>query len=120
MLSTNTRPFSGSAAVVPQFEPPMLPGMEMVSSPTKVGMNNPPCGPGPTCAFAIRARNVWYCSGGNSHGFTSSTVNVCLANGAGFVGNGCVGQDCSPGTVLCGTGRSSIGQSGSTVTRLNT
>jgi hypothetical protein len=59
-------------------------------------------------------------SGFRSHGLTSSTENDCRPNGAGFVGKGCVGQDCSPGTSLAGTGRSSIGQSGSPVTRLNT
>ena len=40
-------PSRGFAAVVPQFEPPMLPGIEIESSPTTVGMNSPPCGPGP-------------------------------------------------------------------------
>ena len=74
MLSTNTSPFAGSAAVVPQFDPPMLPGIEIESSPTTVGMKRPPCGPGPTCAFAIRSRNVVYCSRVSSHGLTSSTV----------------------------------------------
>ena len=32
------------------------------------------------------------------------------ASGAGFTGNGCVGHVASPGTVLCGTGRSSIAE----------
>ena len=36
------------------------------------------------------------------------------------VGEGRVGEVRSPGTVLCGTGRSSIGQTGSPVTRSNT
>ena len=36
------------------------------------------------------------------------------------VGNGCVGQACSPGTSLFGTGRSSMGHTGSPVTRSNT
>ena len=39
--------------------------------------------------------------------------------GGGFVGNGCVGDVHSPGTSDAGTGRSSIGQSGSPVTRSN-
>ena len=47
-------------------------------------------------------------------------MNFCRANAGGFVGTGCVGQDCSPGTSLLGTGRSSIGHSGSPVTRSNT
>ena len=35
------------------------------------------------------------------------------------IGIGCVGEDFSPGTSLCGTGVSTIGQSGSPVMRLN-
>ena len=44
------------------------------------------------------------------------------ANGGGAVGNGCVGHTFSPAepASVCGTGRSSIGQIGSPVTRLNT
>jgi hypothetical protein len=38
-------------------------------------------------------------------------------SGSGFTGNGCVGQVASPGTSLCGTGRSSIPKIGSPVTR---
>src|SRR5262245_21967624 len=38
---------------------------------------------------------------------------------AGFVGNGCVGEYHSPGTSPFGTGRSSIGQIGTPVTRSN-
>ena len=47
-------------------------------------------------------------------------MNFSRENGAGRVGKGCVGDDCSPGTSLCGTGRSSIGQIGLPVTRSNT
>ena len=54
------------------------------------------------------------------YGLMSSAVNDCVANGGGVVGNGCVGHACSPGTSLAGTGRSSIGQIGSPVTRSNT
>ena len=43
------------------------------------------------------------------YGFTSSAVIVCRANGGGTVGYGCVGHACSPGMLLFGTGRSSIG-----------
>ena len=38
-------------------------------------------------------------------------------SGAGFTGNGCVGHDDSPGTLLFGTGRSSRPKIGSPVTR---
>ena len=112
--TTKTMPFCGSAAVVPQFEPPWLPGIEIVSvRPGGVKMPS-------LRIFATRSRMAAYCSGDGSQGFTSSTVNVWRANGGGLVGKGCVGQDCSPGTSLCGTGRSSIGQSGSPVTRSKT
>ena len=50
----------------------------------------------------------------------SFSVNDCRANGAGLVGNGCVGQLFSPGTSDCGTGRSSIGKIGWPVLRSNT
>ena len=50
----------------------------------------------------------------------SSSVMPCRSNGAGFVGNGCVGASRSPGTSDGGTGRSSIGHTGSPVTRSKT
>src|SRR5215218_2542879 len=53
-------------------------------------------------------------------GLMSSLVNICFEKGGGAVGNGCVGQLCSPGISLLGTGRSSIGQIGAPVTRSNT
>ena len=50
----------------------------------------------------------------------SSTVTPCRSNGAGFVGNGWVGDVCSPGVFDCGTGRSSIGHTGWPLTRSKT
>ena len=44
----------------------------------------------------------------------------CRSNAGGRVGNGCVGEYHSPGTSPCGTGRSSIGQTGSPVARSKT
>ena len=38
-----------------------------------------------------------------------SSEMPCHSNGAGLVGNGWVAEVTSPGTVDCGTGRSSIG-----------
>ena len=112
--TTNTSPFSGFAAVVPQFAPPWLPGIAIVS--VKPGGVN-----GPSLrAFATRSRIASYCSGVASHGLTSSTVNVMRPNGAGLVGHGCVGHAFSPGISLFGTGRSSIGHSGLPVTRSKT
>ena len=51
----------------------------------------------------------------------SSIATPWLSNGAGRVGNGWVGQGTSPAmSVSVGTGRSSIGQTGSPVTRSKT
>ncbi len=50
----------------------------------------------------------------------SSSWRPCRSNGGGLVGNGCVGDDFSPGTFDCGTARSSIGQTGFPVTRSST
>ena len=49
----------------------------------------------------------------------SLSVSPSGSIGSGLVGNGCVGDVQLPGTVVCGTGRSSIGHTGSPVTRLN-
>jgi len=54
------------------------------------------------------------------NGFTFSGRNTCRAKAGGLVGNGCVGDDTSPGTSLLGTGRSSMGHSGLPLTRSNT
>src|SRR5882762_701044 len=43
-----------------------------------------------------------------------------LSNAGGLAGNGCVGEYHSPGTSPFGTGRSSMGQMGSPVSRLKT
>ena len=71
-------------------------------------------------AFAIRVFHSSRSSGVRMYGLMSSTVNVCGANGGGAVGNGCVGHARSPGMSLGGTGRSSMGHTGSPVTRSNT
>ena len=50
----------------------------------------------------------------------SSIVTPCRSNAGGFVGNGCVGDAFSPGTVDGAVGRSSIGHTGSPVARSRT
>ena len=53
--------------------------------------------------------------------FASSRDTPCGVNAGGLVGNGCVGYGFSPGTFeSVGTGRSSIGHTGTPVTRSNT
>ena len=74
----------------------------------------------PLCSVSRTAWRSVSCSSALMNGFTSSGVNAWRANGGGLVGNGCVGDDTSPGTSLFGTARSSIGQSGFPVSRSNT
>src|SRR5437868_1477607 len=50
----------------------------------------------------------------------SSSVTPCRSKAGGLVGIGCVGEYHSPGTSPLGTGRSTIGQTGSPVMRSNT
>src|SRR5437667_290616 len=50
----------------------------------------------------------------------SSIVTPWRSKAGGLVGNGCVGDAFSPGTVDAGTGRSSIGHTGLPVTRSST
>ena len=68
---------------------------------------------------------VRYVGGGGGDGdldvsFGAGGVVTAGSNGGGFVGNGWVGEYHSPGTLPCGTGRSSMGQSGSPVARSKT
>ena len=50
----------------------------------------------------------------------SSSTAPFVRNNGGLVGYGWVGEVRSPGTVDCGTGRSSMGQTGSPVARSKT
>src|SRR5262245_14339750 len=114
MLNTYTVPSVGFDAVVPQFAPPCAPGNEIVSS-SPGGVNKP----------LFRALSMRFFQSSCScrvrrYGLTSAGVSFCRANGGGFVGKGWVGHACSLGTSLLPTGRSSIGQIGSPVVRLNT
>ena len=58
------------------------------------------------------------CLSSGVRSMTSSSVRPSGFSGAGQVGNGCVGASCSPGTMDDGTSRSSIGHTGSPVSRL--
>src|SRR3954470_22338224 len=48
----------------------------------------------------------------------SLSITPLREKAGGLVGNGCVGDVFSPGTSVCGTGRSSIGKIGSAAPRL--
>ena len=108
-------PVPGSDAAVPNTEPPLLPGRCIVSM-KSIGVNSP--------RFLVPRRRSRKASRSSGvmllKGLMSSSVKVSLLNGGTTVGNGCVGQLFSPGMPLIGTGRSSIGQIGSPVTRSNT
>ena len=99
--------------MLPQLAPPTAPGTATVSS-VDGGLNNP------FLAFLRRSVHVARSSAERKYGVMSFSVIVWRANGGSTVGNGCVGQACSPGTSLFGTARSSIGNTGSPVTRSNT
>ena len=74
-------------------------------------------GPSRNCCISASA-SAWI-SGVRS--FASSSDTPCLLKGGGLVGNGCVGYSTSPGTsVVVSTARSSMGHTGSPVTRSNT
>ena len=71
-----------------------------------------------------RYRLIASCACARSSGvksIRSSGTRIMLREYAGgFVGNGRVGDVFSPGTSDCGTGRSSIGQTGTPVVRSST
>ncbi len=102
-------PVRGSTAAPDQLPPPTEPGRAIVPS-RDGGVKSGPIRKPFTAAVAI-ART----SGVKST--RSSGVTPWYSNGAGFVGNGCVGDARSPGTSDGGTGFSTIGHTGSPVTR---
>jgi len=89
-------PFVGLAAVLPQFAPPLAPGMAIVSI-NAGGVNRPSLR-----AFEIRSRHDSRSWDVSTYGLRSSAVSRCDENGGGLVGKGCVGHACSPGMSLFG------------------
>src|SRR5678815_2347240 len=106
-------PLLGSTAELPQFAPPLFPGISIV--PRRLGGVN-----SPSLRDSRSNCRMQFCSSSGRYGLTSFSVNDCRANGFGKVGNGCVFDECSPGTSDCGTSCSSTGQSGMPVVRSNT
>ena len=115
---TYNHPESGSMAAPPQVAAPPSGGRIRVpchppATGREIGVKSGPNLNGLTASIAI-----WRISGVKST--RSSIVTPWYSNGAGFVGNGWVGETYSPGMLVSvGTGRSSIGQTGSPVTRSN-
>ena len=105
-------PAPGFDAVLPQLVPPTAPGTTALSA-SAGGLNKP------VRAFEMRSRQAARSASLMRYGVRSPGFTTWRAEG-GNEENGCVGQACSPGTSLFGTGRSSMGHTGSPVTRSNT
>src|SRR5687767_2326688 len=99
---TYNTPILGSSAEPPHSAPPSKPGKITVDLPTMNGVN---------CPSLWKVLNWssahWWTSGVRL--VSMSSVNRCLAKGAGFKGKGWVRDVTSPSTVLAGTRRYSIG-----------
>src|SRR5690349_21591119 len=105
---------SGRLKVTPhQLLPPCAPGNTSVLAPTFHGLY------GTVSASLFVSQRFWqkaWCSGVTFA--RSCCLNEFRDNGSGLIGNGCVADVHSPGTVVCGTGRSSTPKIGSPVSRL--
>src|SRR5665213_245569 len=119
---TNIYPVRGSPETPPQFTPPIEPGyrmLERIGAPAArygYGVNGPSLIKPPL--RAIRSWQNFACSAFVSAAVTtSSALKLLRASGGGFTGMGCVGELCSSGTSLFGTGRSSTPNTGLPVTR---
>src|SRR5262245_8118332 len=104
LVLANTYPSCGLNATPPQLPPPIVP------------LNTTGVAAGPYGGYgpSLYMRSFSHHSAQNlcDSGVTvvmSAFVMPRRAHGAGFVGNGCVGELFSPGTVLSGTRRSSTG-----------
>src|SRR5690349_629775 len=108
---------SGSKQPPSQFAPPVAAGSIRVPAlpPSPATIGGVKIGP---ILWRLRMRNPSALISGVQSS-TSASETPCRSNAAGLVGNGCVGEYHSPGTLPFGTGRSSIGQTGSPVMRSN-
>ena len=101
---------SGSKAALPQFTPPTLPGNASV--PLRLGGVKMPS----DREALTFSWHHWTSAGvGPQASFAAKPVGT-----SEIVGNGCVGELCSPGTSVWGTARSSTGKSGAPVRRFST
>src|SRR5712691_1475160 len=109
---------SGSYAAPGQFVPPAGDGRMSVASgpPALLSTGGVYIGPSLYCdtSFTASARRAGVKS------IRSSIDTPWRSYAGGLVGNGCVGAYHSPGTSPLGTGRSSIGHTGSPVRRSST
>ena len=96
----------------PQLVPPALPGN--ISEPRRLGGVYIPS----QRSDFIVSRHLRRSKPSSPN--ASSGSSVVAVSGGGAAGNGCVGDVISPGTSVCGTGRSSIGNNDSPVRRSST
>src|SRR5215831_8905899 len=111
-------PVSGSSAPPSQSTPPepgnvKVPFVPFAASTTDGGVY---IGPSRYPLTASRA----ICLSWGVKSMRSLSLIPCLSTAAGLLGNGCVAAVFSPGASDCGTGRSSIGQTGWPLVRSNT
>src|SRR5436305_11814692 len=100
---------SGSNDAPPQLAPSLVPGNRTVGFRPR-GVNKVP-------KTAPSMSLLQYALDSGVTSVRSSGLKLCRMNGAGFTGNGCVGQADSPGISLGGTGFSAMSNSGSPVAR---
>src|SRR4030095_7792356 len=84
-------PFSGSTADRAQFVPPLWPGIS-IDPRILGGVNNP------SLRQPLNASRKASFSASGMKGLMSFSVKDWRAKAGGFVGNGCVGEEYSPGT----------------------
>src|SRR5579862_3299198 len=116
--TTYKRCVSGSYAPPGQFEPPPAVAIPRVPQGPLALLTTGGVNCGPILYFATSCKACALSSGVKL--IKSSILEPCLSKAGGLVGNGCVGEYHSPGTVPFSTGRSSMGQMGWPVARSST
>src|SRR6185295_19785406 len=102
MMLVKIMPSRGLNETPFQLPPPTAPGNNTMFRPSSHGVYGTES---TRLYFSQSALQYASCSGVMPFGRSSFFIEL-RASGAGFTGNGCVGDDFSPGTSLCGTGRS--------------
>src|ERR1700682_1461836 len=104
---------SGSNDPPGQFVPPPAVPIVMAARGPPALLTIPGLNMGPFL-YILNCSSAWALSSGVKS-IRSFSVTAWREYAGGLVGNGCVFAVFSPGTSLCGTGRSSIGQIGVSV-----
>src|ERR1700733_6500729 len=96
--------------MLPQFEPPALPGC--INESLSAGGWKMPS----ERYDSMRLRQPRVSNHATPQA-SSGVIFDCRTNAGGAVGKGCVGEGCSPATASCGTALSSIGNNGVPLSR---